>query len=63
MSDLDARQQAAAERWLKGRTNPNPTKRQTPSNERTREHDHAPDLEKERRSERDLGAPEDDLLP
>jgi hypothetical protein len=58
MQDLDAKQQAAAERWLKGRgTNP---PKATPSNQRTREHDHAPELEKERRPERTRGGPEDD---
>jgi ATP-dependent exoDNAse (exonuclease V) alpha subunit len=63
MSDLDARQQAAAERWLKARGNPNPSKQQTPSNERTQERDHAPELEKERAPQRDRGGPEDDLVP
>jgi hypothetical protein len=54
MADLDARQQAAAERWLKGRREP------TPLSDQTRDPKYAPDLEKERRPERELGGPEDD---
>jgi Ti-type conjugative transfer relaxase TraA len=59
-NDLDAKQQAAAERWLRGRSNPKPANQPTPSNERTREHDHSPNPEKRRGPER-RGGPEDDL--
>ena len=53
-NDLDARQQAAAERWLKGR------KESTPKNENTRQAKHAPEVDRHRTSERRHG-PEEDL--
>jgi Ti-type conjugative transfer relaxase TraA len=58
-NELEAKQQAAAERWLKGRGNPKPAKPNTPSNERN--HDLSPRLEKARRPDRTRGGPEDDL--
>jgi hypothetical protein len=58
---LDAKQQAAAERWLRGRSNPKPANQPTPSNQPTSEHDHSPNLEQRRRPERTRGGPEDDL--
>ena len=61
MADLDAKQQAAAERWLKGRSNLKSANQPTLSNERTREHDHGPNLEQRRGPERTHGGPEDDL--
>ena len=54
-NDLDARQQAAAERWHKSRKEP------TPSNKRTREHDHTPNMKEDRRPERTRRGLEDDL--
>jgi Ti-type conjugative transfer relaxase TraA len=54
-NDLNAKQQAAAEGWLKGRRQP------TPRNEPTREPDHAPDIEKEKSRGRWRGGPEDEL--
>ena len=54
-NDLDAKQQAAAERWLKDR------KDLTRSNERTHEHDHAPDLQDDRRPGRSRGGPEEEF--
>jgi Viral (Superfamily 1) RNA helicase len=54
-NDLEAKQQAAAERWLNGRGEP------SPPNKPTREHDHAPDLEKEKNRERTRGGLEDEL--
>ena len=53
--DLEARQQAAAERWLKGR------KEATPPNKTTRAPNHAPDIEKGRDRETHRSGPEDDL--
>jgi Ti-type conjugative transfer relaxase TraA len=54
-NDLDAKQQAAAERWLKGRKKP------APQNERTREPERAPEVDRDRTPERRRGGPEDDL--
>jgi MobA/MobL family len=54
---LDQKQQAAAERWLKGKREP------TPPNEPKREHDHARDIEKEHKREPTRHGLEDDLEP
>jgi hypothetical protein len=54
-NDLDAKQQAAAERWVKGR------KESPLSNKQTREHDHAPDMKEDRRPGRTRGGPEEEL--
>jgi len=53
--DLDARQQAAAERWLKAQREP--IQRNTP----TREPDHAPNLQGEEQRDHTRGGSEDDL--
>ena len=55
MGNIDSKQQAAAERWLKSRREPKP------SNEPSRDHDYAPDIEKDSAPERHRGGPEDDL--
>jgi hypothetical protein len=54
-NDLDGRQQAAAERWLKAKREP------ARSNEPTPDHDHTPHLEKDRVPERRRHGPEGDL--
>jgi hypothetical protein len=54
-NDLDARQRAAAERWLKSR------QQNTRRNEPKREQDHAPDLHGEKKREHTRGGPEDDV--
>jgi hypothetical protein len=55
MSNLDAKQQAAAERWQKSR------KERTPSSERDIENERGPSPEKERGPESTRGGPEDEL--
>jgi hypothetical protein len=59
-NDLEARQQAAAERWLKGRRSPTAPKEHAPSNERIPDHDLGPNPEKESAPERTRGGPEED---
>lgn len=57
MSGLDAKQQAAAQRWAKRRQN-------APTNERdnARGYNHSPNHDKENKMERSHG-PEDDIEP
>jgi Ti-type conjugative transfer relaxase TraA len=55
MNNLDAKQQAAAERWQKSR------KERTPSSERDIENERGPSPEKERGPESTRGGPEDEL--
>ena len=55
--DLDAKQQAAAERWLKSKREP---KEHRPADNRSREHDFGRGLEKDRIPQRELGGPEED---
>jgi ATP-dependent exoDNAse (exonuclease V) alpha subunit len=55
MKDLDLKQQAAAERWLKAKQEP------TFRNERRQEPDHAPDLENEKKREHTRDGPEDEM--
>jgi ATP-dependent exoDNAse (exonuclease V) alpha subunit len=54
MQDLDLKQQAAAERWLKAKQEP------TLRHESSRENGHAPEIEKEKH-EQTRGGPEDEL--
>jgi Viral (Superfamily 1) RNA helicase len=61
MADLDAKQQAAAERWLKGRQQNEPTPQ--PSVERRRNHDHAPEIESKQNLDRRRQGPEEDFEP
>ena len=55
--DLDAKQQAAAERWLKRKREP---KDHRPAEDRSREHDLGRGLAKDRMPQRDLGGPDED---
>jgi len=59
MQDLDARQQAAAEKWLKGRQYSQRTSQS--SVDRTRNDDHAPETEKNQNPDWSRDGPEDDF--
>jgi Ti-type conjugative transfer relaxase TraA len=59
MQDLDAKQQAAAEKWLKGRQYSQRTSQS--SVDRTRNDDHAPETEKNQNPDWSRDGPEDDF--
>jgi len=58
MQDLDARQQAAAERWAARKQN---AQQRTRDSKREQTHDHSPHPENENTPERTRPGPEDDL--